>query len=97
MARRKVAEVKLRTGKTGDLSNLAFREKTIGNTTLVENLDGAGMQTSSSRAVELLGGTPLDDGNVNFGQGQLACQHQSCGAASDDDHVVFSHRETPVQ
>ena len=61
-------------------------------TALIEDLDRACVQTTGARAGELLAGAPLDDGDVDLRQGQLARQHQPRRAASRDHHRMFSHR-----
>jgi hypothetical protein len=43
-----------------------------------------------------LAGAPLDNGNVDARQRQLACQHQPCRTSSDDHHRIVGHRHTPV-
>jgi hypothetical protein len=47
------------------------------------------VQAAGPRAGELLAGAPLDDGDVDTGQGQLTRQHQSRRAAADDHHRVL--------
>ena len=41
---------------------------------------------------ELLVGAPLDDGDVDAGQRQLARQHQPRRAAAGDHHRMLGHR-----
>jgi hypothetical protein len=54
------------------------------------------MQTACARAGELLAGAPLDNGDVNPRQRQLARQHQPWRTSSDDHHRMVGHRHTPV-
>src|SRR4029079_8145102 len=61
----KVADVKTSAAERRDLHHLPFREEPIGDSTLIENFDGAGVQTAGTRAGEVLADAPLDDGNVN--------------------------------
>lgn len=70
--------------------HLSLREEPIGDSSLIEDFDGACVQTAGARSDEVLAGAPFDDGNVNAGnvnagQRQLACQHQS-GRTSSSDH-----------
>src|ERR1700734_1980326 len=64
----------------------------IGNAALIENLDGARVQTAGAQAGEVLAGAPLDDGNVDARQCQLSRQHQPCRTSSDNRHRVLDHR-----
>jgi hypothetical protein len=63
---------------------------------LVENLDGACMQTARARASEVLVGAPLDDGDVDARQRQLARQHQPRRTPAGDHHRVLGHRHAPA-
>jgi hypothetical protein len=54
------------------------------------------MQTASTRASEFLAGAPLDNGDVDASQRQLARQHQPGRASSGDHHRMLGHRHTPV-
>ena len=60
----KVADVQRYPGKPRDGGHLSLREEPIGDSTLIENLDGACMQTACARAGEVLAGAPFDNGNV---------------------------------
>ncbi|ANV99735.1 hypothetical protein LMTR13_05640 [Bradyrhizobium icense] len=39
---------------------------------------------------------PLDNGDVDISQRQLAGQHQPCRTSSGDHHCMLGHRHTPV-
>ena len=91
----KVADVQRDPGETRDLGHLSLREEPIGDAALIEDLDGAGVQTAGARAVEVLAGAPLDDGHVDPRQRQLARQHQPRRAAAGDHHRMFGHATTP--
>src|SRR6266540_5692110 len=54
------------------------------------------MQTACARAGEVLAGAPLDNGNVDPRQRQLARQHQPCRTSAGDHHRVLGHSRTPV-
>src|SRR5580765_842179 len=59
------------------------------------------MQTACARAWKVLAAAPLDYGNVNSRQHQLARQHQPCRASSGDHHLMLcmlnlSHGHPPV-
>ena len=90
----KVADVQRDHGEGRNLSYLPLREKPISDSTLIEHLDGACMQTACARANEILAGAPL--GNVDPRQRQLAGQHQPGRTSSDDHHRMIGHRHTPV-
>ena len=92
----KVADVQTDRGEARHLSHLSLREEPIGDSTLIEDLDGARVQTACARAGEVLAGAPLDDGNVDPRQRQLARQHQPRGTSSGDHHRMLGHRHTPL-
>jgi hypothetical protein len=92
---RKVADVQCGPGEPRDLGFLSLREEPIGDSALIEDLDGACVQTARARAGQGLAGAPLDDGNVHARQRQLARQHQPGRASSGDHHRVLGHRLTP--
>src|SRR5215207_11330381 len=48
------------------------------------------MKTACAGAWEILAGAPLDDGDVDPRQSQLARQHQPCRASSGDYHRMLS-------
>ena len=50
------------------------------------------VQTACARAGEVLVGAPLDDGDVDARQRQLARQHQPRRTASGDHHRMLGHR-----
>jgi hypothetical protein len=54
------------------------------------------VQTACARAGEVLAGAPLDNGNVDARQRQLAGQHQPCRTSSGDHHRMLGHRHTPI-
>ena len=68
-----------------------LREEAIRDAALIEHLDGARMQTARARAVEVLAGAPLDDGDVDARQRQLGRQHQPRRTASRDHHCMLCH------
>ena len=78
-----------------DLGRLPLREEPIGDSALIEDLDGACVQTACARAGEVLAGAPLDDGDVDARQRQLARQHQPRRASSGDHHRMFGHTPHP--
>jgi hypothetical protein len=87
-----VADVQGDPGEPRDLSHLSLREEPVGDPALVEDLDGACMQSSGARAREVLADARLDDGDVDPCQRQLARQHQPGRTASGDHHRVLDHR-----
>jgi hypothetical protein len=74
---------------------LALREEAFRDATLIEHLDGAGVETSSPRPVEVLTGASLDDYDVDARQRQLARQHQPGRTSSGYHHRMLGHRRTP--
>jgi hypothetical protein len=94
--RGKVADVQAGSGKHRDLHRLPLRQEPIGDSALIENLDRARVQTACSRAAEVLAGAPLDNGNVDARQRQLARQHQPGRTSCGDHHRVPGHRHTPI-
>src|SRR5262245_18766180 len=88
----KVTEVELGGRKPGDLSLLPFGEESLGDSALIENLDGACMQSAGTRAGKILAGATLDDGNVDLRQREFAREHQPRRSASGDHHRMFVHR-----
>jgi hypothetical protein len=80
-----------------DLGHLPLREKPIGDSALIENLDGAGVQTTRARAGQVLAGAPLDNDNVHARQHQLARQHQPGRTTSSDHHLMLGHSHTPIR
>ena len=89
---RKVADVQPIPREPGNLRLLPLREEPISNSTLIEDLDGARVQAARARAGELLVRAPLDNGNIDPGQRQLARQHQAGRTSSGDHHRMFTHR-----
>ena len=87
MAGGEVADVQEGPGVAHEGMHLALREEPIGDATLVEHLDGAGVKTPGSRSVEILTGASFDDDDVDPRQRQLARQHQPGRAASCDHHL----------
>jgi hypothetical protein len=53
------------------------------------------VQTAGARTGEVLVNAPLDNGNVDPRQRQLAREHQSRRTSSDDRHRMVGHRHTP--
>ena len=82
-------------GEPRDLGHLSLREEPVGDAALIEDLDGARVQAARARAGEVLAGAPLDDGDVDPRQRQLARQHQPGRTASGDHHAGgLTHRAT---
>ena len=64
--------------------------------TVSEDVFSERVQTARARAGEVLAGAPLDNGNVDARQRQLARQHQSRRTSSGDHHRMLGHRHTPA-
>src|SRR6202035_364386 len=76
------------------LRRLSLGEKAISDATLVEHLDGAGVQTPRARALELEAGAPFDDDSVGPRQCQLCRQHHACGTSAGNHHSMLAHART---
>jgi hypothetical protein len=92
-----VADVETDHGEPRDLGRLPLRQEPLGDPTLIEDLDGPCVQATCAQAGEVLVGSPLDDGDVDAAQRQLAGQHQPRRATSGDHHRVLGHRHTPCR
>jgi hypothetical protein len=92
----KVADVQRDPGETCDLSHLPLREEPVGDPALIEDLDGARVQTARAQAGEVVTGAPLDNGNVDPRQRQLARQHQPRRTSSGDHRRMLGHSHTPA-
>ncbi len=91
VASRKVADVERDHREARDLHDLPLRQEALGDASLIEHLDRACMQAARARAGEVLVGAPLDDGDVDTRQRQLARQHQPRRASSCDHHRMVRH------
>jgi hypothetical protein len=87
----KIADVQPEPGETCDLRQLALFQEPISDSALIEHLDGACVETTRARSDEDLAGAPLDNGDVDARQSQLAGQHQSGRPCSDDHHRMIGH------
>jgi hypothetical protein len=92
-----VADVQGDMGVPLDLHHLPRREEPLRDAALIEHLDGAGMKTPASRAIDILTGAALDDDDVDPRQRQLARQHQLGWTSSGDDHSMLGHSHTPAR
>jgi hypothetical protein len=70
---------------------LSRRDEAIGDAALLEDLDGARVQTAGPRAFELLVRPALDDDDVHLRQRQLRREHQPRWTCSDDHHCMHGH------
>ena len=97
-------EVVVATGEVADVQpdaaepnarvRLALRNEALRDATLVEHLDRARVQTTSTRSVEVLARASFDDDDVDPGQCQLGRQHQPGRTAACDHHCMLGHRHT---
>ena len=87
MSRRKITDAQRDPRKSCDLGHLPFGKKPVGDSALIENFDRARMQTAGAPAGQVLPGAPLDNGNVDVRQCQLARQHQAGRARAHNDHM----------
>ena len=79
VARRQIAGVQDGSRKHHDRMLLALRDEPIGDAALVELFDRAWKQTACARAREFLVDAPLDDGDVDARQRQLAASINPVG------------------
>jgi hypothetical protein len=91
----KVADAERDPGELPDLRHLPLRKEPVGDSALIEDLDGARVQTTCARAGEVLAGAPLDDGDVHPRQRQLPRQHQPGRTSSGDHYRVLHFRDSP--
>src|SRR3954470_20738732 len=90
VAGRKVADVETDHRETRDLHDLPLREEAIRDSALIEHLDSACVKAARARAGQVLARAPLDDGNVDLRQRQLARQHEARRTSSGDHHGMFA-------
>src|SRR6185312_12169716 len=86
-----VADVEAYPGEARDLSRVTLREEPLGDATLIEHLDRAGVQAARSGALQLLVGAPFDDDDVDVGERQLGRQHhprRTCSGYGHRMHLV---------
>jgi hypothetical protein len=70
---------------------LSLRKEAIRDSTLIEDLDRARVQTAGTRSGKILAGAPLDDTDIDARQRQLRRQHQTCRASSGNHYRMFTH------
>jgi hypothetical protein len=92
---REVADVEEDHREAGDLHHLALREEAVRDSTLVEHLDRACVQTTRARARELLVRTPLDDRYVDARERELGRQHEAGRSAAGDHYLMVCHGDEP--
>ncbi len=95
MPGREVADVHRHVREGRRRNRLPLREEAVGDASLVEDLDGAGVEATGAQAHELGGGAPLHDLYVDAGQRQLTGQHQSGGTGPGHDHVNHRNHSDP--
>ncbi len=86
-----IADVQRDQGEPRDLGHPSLRQEPIRDSALIQNLDGARVQTACARAGEFLAGAPFDNGNVDTRQCQLARQHQAGRARAHDQDIGIRH------
>ena len=84
-----VAEVQHRGAEARGLDGLALGEEPVGDASLVEDLERAGVEPTRPRAHQLRRRAPLDDRDIDPRQRQLGTQHQARRPAPDNDY--FAH------
>src|SRR5262245_57503232 len=73
---------------------LSSRDEPSRDSSLIENLDGARVEASSTRSDEVLVDASLQDENVDTRQGQLARQHQSRRTSSGNHYCMLLRRHS---
>ncbi len=85
MACREIADVEPRPCKARKLDDLSFAQEPLGDATLIEDLDAAGVQSAGARLNNRLIGAPFDDRDVDMRERELRGQHQAGRAATGDN------------
>jgi len=67
----------------------------IGDAALIEDLEGAGVQSAGARLDQLLVRAPLDHNDVDIGERELRSQHQTSWASAGDHHGMIGHGGGP--
>jgi len=99
MPGRKVTDVQTNLAEPADLGGITRGEEAVGDSALVEDLDGAGVQASRTRADETAVGPAFDDRDVHPRQCQLSGQGQAGRTPADDYHVMLgklTHPHPPI-
>jgi hypothetical protein len=91
VAGREVADVEWDPAEPPDLHHGALREEPVGDATLIEHLDRAGVETSRSRSVDLLRRPPLHHDDVCACERQLPCEHEARRTSACDHYCVRHH------
>ena len=91
-----VADVETHASESRNLRCLPFREESVGDATLIEDLDRARGQPAGPRAGQLLIRTPLDDGHIHAGQRKLGAKHQTGRSGTRDHHGMLGHHVPPA-
>jgi hypothetical protein len=79
-----VADVHRDPGEAERLNRVPRCQEPVRDATLIEHLDGAGVEPTGARSVDDLAGAPLDDDDVDPRQRQLGGQHEPGRATSGD-------------
>jgi hypothetical protein len=96
MPRREVAQVELRLVEVQHLRRLPLRQEPLGDPALIQDLDGARVQTARARSsLPVLTRLTLDDDDVDARQRQLGRQHHPRGAGPGDHYHMFGHLTLP--
>ena len=94
MARREIADVEVHRAEAMDLRGVAGIEEALDHAALVEQLEGARMQPSRARAIDVRRQPPLDDRDIDPGQLQLGRQHHARRPTASDHHLMLDHPKT---
>jgi hypothetical protein len=94
--RGEIADIERNEAEAIDLHALTFGQEPIGNSSLIENFDGACLQPTGPRSVEFLRGPALNDCDVNAGKGEFAGEHQPCWTSTRYDDRVLRHVRAPL-
>jgi hypothetical protein len=86
-----VTDVEREVRESDSRMRLARLDEPLGDTPLIEHLDGARVKPSGPRSVEMLAAAPFDDDHVDARQRQLARQHQPGRTSACDHDFVFDH------
>jgi hypothetical protein len=95
VARGQVVDVEPDPGVPVARDDVPRVQEPLCDATLVEHLDGAREEPQGPGAIDLLGASPLHDGDVDSRQRELAGQHQPGRTPACDEYLVLDHRPSP--
>jgi hypothetical protein len=92
---REIADVESGPPISRDLGHLPFGQEPLCDPALIEDLDGARVQSTRTKALDILVQASFDDGGVDSGEPQLGAQRQACRSSARNDHLMLGHQDIP--